>query len=310
MKGLYYTLAGAAIVASGCLLGLQILGGIEYTAGATTYTTASMIAAMITVAVLPVFIHLAAHISKGIAAVLVIGFVGFLAYSVPANLGRIGELKEVKALGATDAAALQVELASLSQTLAYARPDMETECHGAPYPLPPKGWPECRRKRGTVTAVEAEYAKKAEELRKQGSARVGDVGSTTLAWASAGLLTAETIRKGSGLGIVLGLETVIWGLVWLATIAIQRGMGPMMVHVPAVQQAITERDFKQEPITPAEWDALIKYLKTQPGPVNNNELADAVGISAGECSKRVKDAVAAGILHKQRAGREVAITLH
>jgi hypothetical protein len=308
MKGLYYTLAGAAIVASGCLLGLQILGGIEYTAGATTYTTASMIAAMITVAVLPVFIHLAAHISKGIAAVLVIGFVGFLAYSVPANLGRIGELKEVKALGATDAAALQAELASLSQTLAYARPDMETECHGAPYPLPPKGWPECRRKRGTVTAVEAEYAKKAEELRKQGSARVGDVGSTTLAWASAGLLTAETIRKGSGLGIVLGLETVIWGLVWLATIAIQKGMGPM-VHVPAVQ-AITERDFKQEPITPAEWDALIKYLKTQTGPVNNNELADAVGISAGECSKRVKDAVAAGILHKQRAGREVAITLH
>jgi hypothetical protein len=313
MKGLYYTLAGAAIVASGCLLGLQILGGIEYTAGATTYTTASMIAAMITVAVLPVFIHLAAHISKGIAAVLVIGFIGFLAYSVPANLGRIGELKEVKALGATDAAALQVELASLSQTLAYARPDMETECHGAPYPLPPKGWPECRRKRGTVTAVEAEYAKKAEELRKQGSARVGDVGSTTLAWASAGLLTAETIRKGSGLGIVLGLETVIWGLVWLATIAIQKGMGPM-VHVPAVRQAITERDFKQEPLTPSELEELRQILlqKKTEGvlSLNNNDLAKAVGISPGECTKRVKDAVAAGILHKQRAGREVAITLH
>jgi hypothetical protein len=183
---------------------------------------------------------------------------------------------------------------------------METECHGAPYPLPPKGWPECRRKRGTVTAVEAEYAKKAEELRKQGSARVGDVGSTTLAWASAGLLTAETIRKGSGLGIVLGLETVIWGLVWLATIAIQKGMGPM-VHVPAVQQAITERE---EPLTSDELEELRRILLGVRRPVNNNELAALASISPGECSKRVRDAVEAGILRRQRNGREVAITLH
>jgi uncharacterized membrane protein len=312
MKAKYYTLAGAAIAFAGSLLALQITGGLEYTAGASTYTVASMVGAMITVAILPVFIHLAGHLSRVLQAVLFVGFAAFLVYSLPATVGRVGEVKEGKALAARDASSLQAEMASLSQTLAYARPAMETECHGAPNPLPsdPARWPECRRKRGTVTAVEAQHAKLSKELREMGTTRLGDVGSDLLSWATGGKLAAESIRKGSGLGLPFGLEIAIWALVWLSTIAIQKGMstGPV-VHAPAVQ-AITERDFTQDPITPAEWDALIKYLKTKTGPVNNNELAEAVGISAGECSKRVKDAVNAGIMNKQRNGREVAITLH
>jgi hypothetical protein len=54
---------------------------------------------MVTVAVLPVFIHLAAKVSKPIAVVLTLGFAGFLAYSVQATVGRTGEFKEAKALG-------------------------------------------------------------------------------------------------------------------------------------------------------------------------------------------------------------------
>jgi uncharacterized membrane protein len=231
-----------------------------------------------------------------------VGFLGFLAYSVQATIGRTGEYRETKALGKNDAGRIQAELAHVKQTLAWAQPDLEKECKVV--------GPECKRKGKTVDALIAEQVKLNADLRSLGSSRLGDIGSTTVAWALAGHVSEETIRKASPLGLVLGLETVIWGLVWLATAAIQTAWNMAPVHVPAVQQAITERDFKQEPITPAEWDALIKYLKTQTGPVNNNELADAVGISAGECSKRVKDAVAAGILHKQRAGREVAITLH
>jgi uncharacterized membrane protein len=311
MKGKYYTLAGAAIAFASSLLALQITGGLEYTAGASTYTVASMVGAMITVAILPVFIHLAGHLSRVLQVVLFVGFAAFLVYSLPATVGRVGEVKEGKALAARDASSLQAELASLSQTLAYARPAMETECHGAPNPLPsdPARWPECRRKRGTVTAVEAQHAKLSKELREMGTTRLGDVGSDLLSWATGGKLAAESIRKGSGLGLPFGLEIAIWALVWLSTIAIQKGMQTASVQVRAVQ-AITERDFKQDPITPAEWDAMIEYLRKKAGPANNNELADAVGISAGECSKRVSAAVNAGILQKCRAGREVAITLH
>jgi hypothetical protein len=80
-----------------------------------------------------------------------------------------------------------------------------------------------------------------------------------------------------------------------------------MAHVPAVQQAITERE---EPLTSDELEELRRILLGVRRPVNNNELAALASISPGECSKRVRDAVEAGILRRQRNGREVAITLH
>jgi hypothetical protein len=298
MKGLYYVGAGAAIVGAGCLLALQVIGGLEHTAGASFYTVASTIAAMVVVAVLPVFIHFAAHLSRGLAVVLMVGFLGFLAYSVQATIGRTGEYRESKALGKNDAGRIQAELASVKQTLAWAQPDLEKECKVV--------GPECKRKGKTVDALIAEQVKLNADLRSLGSSRLGDIGSTTVAWALAGHVSEETIRKASPLGLVLGLETVIWGLVWLSTIAIQKGMGPI-VHVPAVQQAITERE---EPLTSDELEELRRILLGVRRPVNNNELAALASISPGECSKRVRDAVEAGILRRQRNGREVAITLH
>lgn len=297
MKGIYYVGAGAAIVGAGCLLGLQIMGGLEHTAGASPYTVASTIAAMVTVALLPVFIHFASHISKTLAVVLTVGFLGFLAYSVQATVGRTGEIKETKALGKNDAVRIQAELADVKQTLAWAKPDLEKECRVV--------GPECKRKGKTVDALIAEQVRLNDDLRKLGTSRLGDIGSSTVAWALAGHVSEETIRRASPLGLVLGLETVIWGLVWLATAAIQKGMGPV-VHVPAVR-AITERE---EPLTSDELEELRRILLNVKRPLNNNELAAAAGISPGECSKRVRDAVDAGILQKQRAGREVAITLH
>ena len=299
MKGLYYTFAGAAIVFAGALLGLQIMGGLEYTAGASAYTVASMVGAMITVAILPVFIHLSGHLSRSLQVVLFFGFAAFLVYSLPATVGRVGEVKETKALAKVDAELIRADLAHARQTLAYAIPDRDQECRIV--------GPECRRKRVTVQALEGQIATHTAALVSLGNARIGDVGSELLSWATGGKIAAESIRKGSGLGLPFGLEIAIWALVWLATVAIQHGMslGPV-VHAPAVQ-AITERE---EPLTSDELEELRRILLSVRRPVNNNELADLVGISPGECSKRVKDAVAAGILQKQRAGREVAITLH
>jgi xanthosine utilization system XapX-like protein len=231
------------------------MGGLEHTAGASAYTTASMVAAMVTVAVLPVFIHLASHISKTIAAVLFVGFLGFLVYSVPATLGRVGEVKEAKTLGKHDAEHIRAQLEDVKRTLSFAQPDLAKECRVV--------GPECRRKQTTVDALIKESIKFNDDLRSLGHSRLGDVGSNTLAWVMAGSVSPEAIAKVSGLGIVLGLETVIWAMVWLATAAVQKA-----------------------------W---------------NMALAK---ISPGECSKRVQEAVGLGILQKQRAGREVAITLH
>jgi hypothetical protein len=298
MKGIYYVGAGAAIVGAGCLLALQIVGGLEHTAGASLYTVASTIAAMVTVAVLPVFIHLAAKVSKPIAVVLTLGFAGFLAYSVQATVGRTGEIKEVKALGKDDAGRIQAELANVKQTLAWAQPDLEKECRVV--------GPECKRKGKTVDALIAEQVRLNDDLRKLGTSRLGDIGSSTVAWALAGHVSEETIRRASPLGLVLGLETVIWGLVWLATSAIQTAWNMTPAVVRPVQ-AITERDFQQEPLTDAELEALIRVLIQSTGGkgANNGTVADLMGVSDGEATKRGKAAEACGLVTRVRRGREV-----
>jgi hypothetical protein len=107
---------------------------------------------------------------------------------------------------------------------------------------------------------------------------------------------------------VLGLETVIWGLVWLATAAIQTAWNMTPVQTRAVQ-AITERE---EPFTPDELEELRQILldhKRKHGGkgFNNNTVADLIGVSPGESSKRVRDAAACGLVTKVRNGREVLI---
>lgn len=200
------------------LLALQIMGALEYTAGGTLYTQASMVGAMVTLAILPLFIEAARR--QGaliIAGALGVSFLAFLVYSTPATIGRTGEVKEAKVIAAADQEALRAELASIRQTLSWARPDMATECAGAPVPLPPSGWPKCRRATGTVTALSERQDKLESSLSRAGPA-MGDLGSETVAWALTPLgVGQETVRRLGLLGFGLGLDMVIWSLVAFAT---------------------------------------------------------------------------------------------
>ncbi len=297
MKTRYYLLAGTAILFALSLLALQIVGGLEYTSGASDYTRASMIAAMVTVAVLPAFIDAAWRTSKLLAVCLFVGFVAFLAYSLPASIGRIGEVKESKALAATDAAALTAELASVRKTLGYAEPDMERECAGAPEPLPPNGWPECRRKRGTVKALATERDRLQGRLREMGTARLGDTSSQMLAWALAPLgISEETIRKGSGMALPIGLEVVIASLLALAAAAVRKGNA--VRPAATVQTVSVPRQPRQDEPEPPRGgggnpvmsrdDALADLrtlLKAGQVPESQDWLAARWGVTKSCCSK-------------------------
>ena len=205
----------SALVAASALLGLQILGGLEYTEGGSLYTRSSMIAAMVTLAVLPVFLYLAIRARQWfVAAAFVVSFAAFLAYSLPATTGRTGEIKETKATAAADLALIKAELASITKTLGWARPDKISECAGAPDPLPPNGWPKCRAKTGTVAALEDRQAKLEAEIKSGKAVETGDLGSDIWAWALAPLgVTSDTVRKVSVLAFAIGLDFVIWSLV-------------------------------------------------------------------------------------------------
>lgn len=225
MRTRYYTLAAGATVFGLSLLTLQIVGGLEWTADASPYTRASMVMAMVTVAALPVFLDMAWRISWIPAALLTIGFALLLAYSMPATIGRIGEVKEVKVVVQGDAETLRARVADLDRTLKYARPDMESECIGAPEPLPVGRWKECRRKRGSVAAFEAERRRLQADIDALGgaTARLGDTSSQMLAWALAPAgVKEETIRKGSSMAFAIGLEIVIAAFFALASVCLRR----------------------------------------------------------------------------------------
>lgn len=303
----YYIMACAAIIFAGVLLSLQIIGGLEATKGGSDYTRASMVVAMGTVALLPVFVHFAWHLSKSLSIALMAGFLFFLGYSLPATVGRTSEVKEMKALSATDAASIKVKIADLEKTLRHAEPARAAECQGAPVVIVPPAWPECRRKTGSVDAFLKSKAELEAKLTGIGSDQLGDVGSETLAWAlSPVAVKADVIRKASSLGLALGLECAIWALVWLGSISIGHGnQVRASARKPVQIEAVTEGE--QFP-TPAELEQLRRLLLSRQFPMTNQEIADEVGISKSEASKRVSDGVAAGLLVRKRIGREVAIS--
>ena len=213
------TAALGALVGAAGLLALQIVLGLEYTTGGTLGTQASMIGAMVTLALLPVFLAIAWRSgARVIAGAIGISFAAFLFYSLPATSGRTGEIKEAKANVAEDVARWQAEHDENAKQLRWAVPDKNGECVGAPNPLPPNGWPVCRRKTGTVTALEERQAKLEADIKAAGTAGVtGDLGSTLWAWAlSWAGLTAAAIRKGSVIAFAVGLDFAIWSLVALA----------------------------------------------------------------------------------------------
>lgn len=73
---------------------------------------------------------------------------------------------------------------------------------------------------------------------------------------------------------------------------------------PAPVQALTF----EKPLTDREVEDLRRVLRTH-GTLNNDGVAAALGVTKSEASKRVAKAQAAGVVAKEKTGREVAIHL-
>jgi hypothetical protein len=289
------TVAGiAALASAGALLSIQIVGGLEHVAGGSLYTQASMISAMVATAALPVFIHAAWSVARPIAVALFVAFVAFLAYSLPATVGRTGEVRHAKAAVSVDRATVEADLRSTQTRLTWAMDDTARECGTGEGPA-------CRGKRQTVQALEARVEKLRGELR---TAPAGDLGSETWAWATAGTVSAEAIRKGSVLAFALGLEMSIWALTWLATVLLVP-MATVSATVSRASDLVVPED-----TTDAELEELRQLLLEQGRPLTNDEVAALLAVSKGESSKRVSKAVTAGLVQRRREGREVQIVLH
>lgn len=293
--------AYAALVMAAGLLGLQVVGAVEYTQGGTLYARASVIAALVTVAALPVFIEAARHVSRLIALALFVAFVAMLGYSLPAQIGRAGEVKASKATASEIADTTRQDLTETRQRLKWATDDWQQECRSG-------AGKQCRSKGQTVEALRA----RAESLSgKLAAAPAGDVASETLAWATVGTVSAETFRRSSILMWVLGLDVSIWALIWFATkVFASRQTVSATVFAHENRPATSRASDLTGEYTDEELDELRRLLRRANAPLTNNDLARLMGVTKGEASKRATAAVAAGYIQRRRVGREVAISLH
>lgn len=291
-----YKLSGiAALAMAGGLLGLQILGAIEYTEGGSLYARASVIAAMVTLAALPVFIEAARAVrSTALVVALLVAFAALLAYSLPATVGKTGEVKVGKLADAAAVARTRDDLERVTKTVEWARKDMLEDCASG------EG-KRCRSKRNTVAALEDRSAKLSAELAAGEKSAPGDLGAETWAWASGGLLTADAVRKGGVVAFALGLDVAIWALVWLATLLLR----------PATVADTFSGDVARLPTfsSPANDEhPVISALERAGGSVSSNrQLAHLMGVTDGESSKRVAEV--AERLEIVRDGKQVRIAL-
>jgi len=285
--------AYGALVIAGCLLSLQILAAWEYTQGASLYTTASMIAAMVTLAALPVFIEAARRAGfYGTALALGIAFCAFLVYSLPATTGRTGEVKEAKAVAGLDVARIRDDLERTTKTAEWARDDWIKEC-GTGEGI------KCRSKRNTAQALEDRVAKLKADLKAAEPTATGDMGSDLWAWALAPVgATSAVVRKVSVLSFAIGLDMAIWSLIAFAVGVFGR---------ETVSAEPTVSDSFQTSYPPLDTDSatVLAALKSAGKALTNDELADAMSVEKSEASKRAQNAARAGVINRVRSGKFV-----
>lgn len=245
-------------------------------------------------------------------------FVAGTALVVIQSVGRQAETTETATLTVTahndEIVRMKAQAQDLRQTLAYARPGRNAECESAPDPLPKKGWPECRRKRASVAALEETLAKAERRLSEIGApapvAPKADKVAEIL-----GLLGLDRAKAKAGFMLI---EPFLWTLFFEIGAIVSLGFsfrhgaavvvlagndnsmpGPRPGALVPVQ-AVTEAD---------HLSGVVTVLRRAGRPVNNQELARMLGVSDATAHRRTEDAIAAGLVTKVRDGRQMAIGL-
>ena len=171
-------------------LSMQILAAWEYHESGSTYALASMIAALIGLAAIPIIaIAACQHGHYGAGAALSLTVICLLAYTLPATVGRSADLRERKA-------AAKVARKKHSDKKQAAFVAMQAECATG----------DGRRCKGHRSVYQT--------MSDSGPIELGDMGTQILAWATG--LGEGTLRKLSALAVGIGYDVGICALAAVA----------------------------------------------------------------------------------------------
>lgn len=240
---------------------------------------------------------------------------------VTETMGRRAEIRDSKTIVAEDAAERRTEalaaLAGARADLARVDPERRAECAGAPAPLPPRGWPKCRRLTGEAEALQSRIAGLETTVASMKPVPV-DPKADRIAAAAVlfGIAPDHATARAAYQQIdpyLLSLFLELGSLVLLgfgvrhrtvseaATVSAEVSGGKLVEE----RKALTF----ERPVADREIEELKELLIGCERPMTQTELAALARVSRSEMSKRVAKAESAGVIHRWKDGRFDQVTL-
>lgn len=270
---------------------------LEHAADGPSKSMALLVAVPIvtaTLAFVPVLMEQCWHgRAWGKAFGLILVFLLLAGYSLPQAIGRAGEARDGKIAEASASTAsskrAQDVLALAKDALAQASSDVRAECRTG-------DGPRCKAMKAIEANRRTDVKTASDALDKLGAPKLAPSDAPRL--AAVLRISEETVNLYQPLALPLGLEVGVWILLWIA-------------FSPAMMREVRTSTVQPEPaiIEPMRLDPVVEALLRVQRPMSNGELAHMMQVSKGEASKRVQDAILAGLVRKEKVGREVAVTL-
>lgn len=240
--------------------------------------------ATVSAALLPVLAEAAWRSGERAKGMLLIApVIALLSFVLPAGVSRLGEAQQARVNTATTSAAeqarIRADLARADKLVAQAQEWVASECRSG-------AGTKCKGVTYTLNQRQA--------YQRELSGKVETFTPVTTPWLPS--WHPALLPIGLELAIVTALFFGLGPLTRIqATTQTEAPAAPVETPAPKTV-AITERDFRQEPITEDEIDEIKRVLGMEG--LMNRELARRLGVSEGQCSKIVTAAVEAGKLSK------------
>lgn len=251
------------------------------------------------VCALPILVSEAVRDRQWIAAaVMMIGAVVGSAYTLTGTLGRQSDVRDRHAVEAAEVAKQRTEIERELKQAKGMLAEAIAKCGAGRTCLA-----STQATISVYTGAVAGHQSRIDKLKPMPPSGIEVRVAASLAVIFGGTAADYMVGVGLFLPCLLGMTCEI-GMLGAAMYGWHRL--PTVSRRPALASDLTGTDA----YTDVELEHLRKLLQTVGRPVSNNELAGLMNCCKAEASKRVSDAVRAGLVSRRRVGREVAITLH
>ncbi len=171
---------------------------------------------------------------------------------------------------------------------------------------------DCRGVKATIEVYEASIRGHDADLGRLGPVQVSNADAEQLAAILSTLFGMDKAKVKAGAVLLTPFATALFlefGVIVSFGFAFRHRPVASVPNVTTVPK-VSALDFTEVPkISDYELEELRRVLRRAHGPLSNNEVSEAMGVQKAEGSRRVKKAVEAGIVTRQRIGKEVAIAL-